>query len=77
MTVTELRQALEKLEAEGKGGLPIGYICSEWWHTNEAEYVRVTTPADKPAHSAFLLGRTGKGPIGYSATDHKVWVEIG
>lgn len=32
MTVTELREALEKLEAEGKGALPIGFrdcICHD------------------------------------------------
>lgn len=41
MTVTELRQALEKLEAEGRGGLPV----ADWEHSEiDRIWIAETTP---------------------------------
>ena len=56
MTVTELREALEKLEAEGKGALPIGFrdcICydsdyeMEFCEISVAEQPEITPPGPR------------------------------
>lgn len=54
MTVTELRQALEKLEAEGQGQR----LCvilrqikdSEWWDDPELRLESITAPAAEPGY---------------------------
>lgn len=67
MTVTELREALEKLEAEGKGGVPV-----IWWDTyhSDLEPMDVDSVELKPAPDMSYLR------LGFK-TDSPEVVEIG
>lgn len=66
MTVTELRQALQKLEAEGKGGLPVFVdVSSEYFY--QPKTITVGTYVPGPGHDrveAAIFDDTELGPYG-------------
>ena len=60
MTVTELREALQKLEAEGKGDLPVGFanvICNDSDYEIEFEEIgQLEEPEPTPAGDRCWFG---------------------
>lgn len=84
MTVTELRQALEKLEAEGKGGLPVFIdVSTEYFYQPQRISVGTYIPPaplydadgnyirERPTEraEAAIFDDTGMGPYGYGDSE--------